>query len=154
MSRVIRKIVIHCSATPEGIVFTAADIDRMHRQRGFAKIGYHRFVRLDGTDERGRQDGEIGAHVQGHNSDSIGICYAGGVDAKGKPKDTRTPAQRATLARIVRGYLARHPGARVCGHRDLSPDRDGDGVVERHEWLKDCPCFDVAAWLREEGIVV
>ena len=50
------------------------------------------------------------------------------------------------MAQLVRDLLARYPGAQVVGHRDLSPDKDGDGVVERHEWLKDCPCFDVPAW--------
>lgn len=130
-------------------MITAADIDRMHKQRGFAKIGYHRFVRLDGTIERGRDDEIPGAHVQGHNSYTIGICYAGGVDAKGKAKDTRTQAQKASLRRLVDEYLAKYPGAKVVGHRDLSPDKDGDGVVERHEWLKDCPSFDVKAWLAE-----
>lgn len=152
--RNITHIVIHCSATPEGRVVTAADIDRMHKQRGFSKIGYHRFVRLDGTVERGRPDSLIGAHVAGHNTASIGICYAGGVGAAGKAKDTRTPAQKASLRKLVDEYLAKYPGARVVGHRDLSPDLDKDGKVERHEWLKECPCFDVAAWLAETDTTV
>lgn len=151
--RPIRKIVIHCSATPEGRDVTAADIDRMHRQRGFAKIGYHFFVRLGGLREIGRPIEEIGAHVQGHNADSIGICYAGGLTADAKrAKDTRTPGQKAELSKLVRELKARFPGARVVGHRDLSPDKDGDGQVEQHEWLKDCPCFDVPAWAKENGL--
>lgn len=147
--RAVKLVVIHCSATPEGRVITAADIDQMHRRRGFSGIGYHRFIRLDGTVERGRPDIVPGAHVAGHNIDSIGICYAGGLDKNGKPKDTRTPAQRAALLKVVNEYLAKWPSARVCGHRDLSPDKDRDGKVEKHEWLKACPCFDVKAWLDE-----
>lgn len=148
--REVKLIVIHCSATREGSDITASDIDQMHAARGFSGIGYHRFVRLDGTIERGRPDSVPGAHVKGHNFDSIAICYAGGLAADGKtPKDTRTPAQKASLGRLVDEYRALHPRARVCGHRDLSPDRDGDGVVRSHEWIKACPCFDVARWLGE-----
>jgi len=150
--RRIDLIVIHCAATPEGRDVTAADIDRMHRQRGFRKIGYHYFLRLDGTREVGRAEDEVGSHVQGHNANSIGICYAGGVNAKGNATDTRTPEQRAALRALILELKVRYPNARICGHRDLSPDRDGDGQVEPHEWLKACPSFDVAAWLKEEGL--
>jgi hypothetical protein len=150
--RRIDLIAIHCAATPEGRNVTAADVDRMHRQRGFRKIGYHFFLRLDGTREMGRSLEEVGAHVEGHNANSIGICYAGGVDARGKAKDTRTPEQRAAMRTLIVELKARFPHARICGHRDLSPDRDRDGRVEPHEWLKDCPSFDVGAWLQEEGL--
>lgn len=152
MMRVIKKIVIHCAATREGQAITAADITRMHRVRGFRTIGYHYFLRLDGTREIGRPLEQAGAHVEGHNADSIGICYAGGVDAQGKAKDTRTPAQRAALRELIVELKGRFPHARICGHRDLSPDTDRDGKVEPHEWLKQCPSFDVAAWLQEEGL--
>lgn len=155
MPRTVTHIVIHCSATPEGRVVTAKDIDRMHRERGFAKIGYHRFIRLDGQIERGRPDEIPGAHVAGKNSYSIGICYAGGVAADGKTaKDTRTPAQKASLRKLVDEYLAKYPGAKVVGHRDLSPDLDRDGKVEKHEWMKQCPSFDVAAFLAETAQAV
>ena len=150
--RKVTKIVIHCSATKEGQVITAEDIDRMHRQRGFAKIGYHRFIRLDGTIERGRADDVAGAHVQGHNLYSIGICYAGGLDKNGKAKDTRTQAQKASLRKLVIEYERKYPGIKIVGHRDLSPDTNKNGKVDKHEWLKDCPCFDVEEWLIEEGL--
>ena len=150
--RKITHIVIHCSATREGQVITAADIDRMHRQRGFDRIGYHRFVRLDGTIERGRPDEVPGAHVQGHNLDSIGICYAGGLDKDGKAKDTRTQAQKASLLKLAKEYRARHPHAKIVGHRDLSPDKNKNGKVDKWEWIKDCPCFSVEDWLIEVGL--
>lgn len=152
MMRVIDKIVIHCAATREGQAITAADIARMHRARGFRTIGYHFFLRLDGTREVGRPLEQAGAHVEGHNARSIGICYAGGVDAHGKAKDTRTPEQRAAMRELIVELTQRFPRAQICGHRDLSPDTDRDGKVEPHEWLKQCPSFDVAAWLREEGL--
>lgn len=144
--RAIRKIVIHCSATPEGRDVTAKEIDGWHRQRGWKKIGYHYVIRLDGTVEVGRPESEVGSHVQGHNADSIGIVYAGGLDAKGKPKDTRTPAQVAAMTRLVQALAQKYPTASVVGHRDLSPDKDRDGTVEPHEWLKACPSFDAPAW--------
>lgn len=132
--RPITHIVIHCSATPEGKPFTAKDIDGWHRKQGWNGIGYHRVVRLDGTIEQGRADVTPGSHVAGHNANSIGICYIGGTDAAGKPKDTRTPAQKAALASLVRALLKKYPGAKVCGHRDFP------GVK------KACPSFDVASW--------
>lgn len=154
--RHINLIVIHCSATPEGRDVSAADIDRMHRSRKppFAQIGYHFVVRLDGTIERGRPPELAGAHVSRHNAASIGICYIGGVaNARNMPvKDTRTDAQKAALERLVRDQLQLYPGAKVAGHRDLSPDQNRDGKISPFEWLKGCPSFDVSAWLHQIGL--
>ena len=85
--------------------------------------------------------------MKGWNAHSIGICYEGGLDRDGHPADTRSPAQRAALRGLVYQLLKQYRNTRVCGHRDLSPDIDGDGVVEPQEWVKQCPCFDVAAAL-------
>ena len=94
-------IIIHCSATRAGQDFTAADIDRWHRARGFRSIGYHFVIRLDGTIEPGRDVSLDGAHCTGWNRRSIGICYVGGLDKEGRPADTRTEAQREALIRLV-----------------------------------------------------
>lgn len=154
MGRRIDLIVIHCSASPPKAAAkqTAADIDRMHRERGWQGIGYHWFLRFDGTVEAGRPETAVGSHVAGKNANSIGVCYAGGVGPDGKGADTRSPQQRQAMANLIRQLKQRYPGARVCGHRDLSPDLDRDGVVERHEWMKECPSFDVAAWLQAENL--
>lgn len=144
--RNIRRIVIHCTATREGQDIDAATIRRWHLRQGWKDIGYHFVIGIDGEVERGRPEEIAGSHVRGFNTGSIGVVYVGGLDRQGKAKDTRTAAQQAAMAQLVRDLLARYPGADVVGHRDLSPDKDGDGVVERHEWLKDCPCFDVRAW--------
>lgn len=146
--RTISHIVIHCSASPPAAAAkqTAKDIDAMHKARGFRKIGYHWFIRHDGLVEPGRPEAEVGAHVEGHNATSIGVCYAGGIGADGKPIDTRSDQQLKAMATLIGQLKARYPKAKVLGHRDLSPDRDHDGKVERHEWLKDCPCFDAPAW--------
>ncbi len=153
--RPISMLVWHCTATPEGKEFTREAIDKMHRARGFNKIGYHKLIHLDGRVSEGRPESEVGAHVQGHNTGSIGYSYVGGVLADGKTaKDTRTPAQKATMARLTREAIAKYRLKKVVGHRDLSPDKDGNGIVEPQEWVKICPCFDVRAWLKAEGIKV
>lgn len=141
--RQINLIVVHCSATPEGRDVTAADINKMHIARGFKKIGYHYVVRLDGTVETGRKENEIGAHAKGYNANSIGVCYVGGLTSDGKtPKDTRTHAQKSALKKLLLTLKQRYPDARIVGHRDLSPDTNHNGKVDKWEWIKACPCFD------------
>lgn len=99
--RKISKIIIHCSATKEGRDYTVADIDRYHRARGFRKIGYHFVIYRDGSIHVGRTKNEIGTHCTGQNAISIGICYIGGLSSDGKPKDTRTPQQRASMLSLI-----------------------------------------------------
>jgi len=141
--RNIKYIIVHCSATAEGRDFHAKDIDRWHRHRGFNSIGYHYVVDLDGKIEAGRPESQVGAHVYGHNANSIGVVYVGGVAKDGKtPKDTRTPAQKRALIDLLRKLKKQYPGARICGHRDLSPDLNHDGKIEPAEWVKACPCFN------------
>lgn len=151
--RRVDTIVIHCSASPNGRPVSMAELDAWHAARGFrrrqpilprhrpelAHIGYHRAVLLDGTLALGRDLEEIGAHVSGSNARSVGICMIG--------SDRFTRAQWGALDEAVYQLEALYPKARVVGHRDLSPDRDGDGQVEPQEWLKTCPGFDVAEWM-------
>ena len=143
--RTITLIIIHCSATPEGKSLSAEACRLDHiLHRGFHDIGYHFYITRDGEIHRGRPLEKVGAHCRNHNSHSIGICYEGGLDARGNPKDTRTPEQRSALHLLVYQLLQQFRNARVCGHRDLSPDLDGDGTVEPWEWVKQCPCFEVS----------
>ena len=127
--RKINKIILHCAATREGQNFTVADIERWHKQRGFAKIGYHFVIYLDGSVHKGRDISEIGAHVQGQNSNSIGICYIGGLDVNGKAKDTRTDAQKASLVKLVAELKAQFQDTTIHGHNEFAN--------------KACPCFEV-----------
>ena len=136
-------IVIHCSATREDKDFTEKQVNEAHVARGFGKWGYHYYIRKDGTTLITRPVERIGAHAKGFNAESIGICYEGGLDCRGRPADTRTPEQRAALRLLVHQLQERFPGCRVCGHRDLSPDRNGNGEIEPEEWIKACPCFEV-----------
>mgnify|MGYP003623233470 CR=1 FL=1 len=140
--RKINHIVLHCSATKAGQKVTASDIEKWHKQRGFRKIGYHYVVYLDGSIVAGRDISEPGAHVAGNNSDSIGICYVCGLDAAGKPSDTRTQEQKAALIFLLESLRERFPNAAISGHRDFSPDLNGNGIIEPWEYIKACPCFD------------
>ena len=140
--RTINLIVVHCSATREDKSFTEHDLDVCHRRRGFNGVGYHFYIRKNGDIKSTRPLERIGAHSRGFNRESIGICYEGGLDAHGCPADTRTPEQRAALKLLVHQLLETFPGSRVCGHRDLSPDRNGNGEIEPEEWIKACPCFN------------
>lgn len=119
------------------------NIRRWHKQRGFRDVGYHYIIRLNGKIEHGRPLDEWGAHAKGYNSNSIGICYIGGTDGTGRPKDTRTEAQRYALRGLIAGLRGLFPLADVKGHRDLSVDLNGDGVITPGEWYKACPSFDV-----------
>ena len=141
--RKINYIVVHCSATREGHVLTPQALEADHLRRGYHGTGYHYYLRRDGTVHLTRPLERPGAHVKGYNKYSIGICYEGGLDADGRPQDTRTPEQRSALRLLVSRLLMQFRNARLCGHRDLSPDRNGNGVVEPVEWLKECPCFEV-----------
>jgi N-acetylmuramoyl-L-alanine amidase len=127
--RKIDEIIIHCSATKEGKSFYAKDIDKWHKARGWKGIGYHYVVDLDGKIEKGRSEDQIGAHTVGHNKNSIGICYIGGLDKDGNPKDTRTKEQKEALWDLLRQLLCKYPNATIHGHNEFA--------------AKACPCFDV-----------
>lgn len=126
--RKINKIIVHCSATPEGINFTVEDINRWHVQKGYKKIGYHYVIYRDGSCHVGRDLEEVGAHCTGQNTDSIGICYIGGCTTNNTPKDTRTPEQKRALLSLIKDLKKKYPGIEVHGHRDYAN--------------KACPSFD------------
>lgn len=141
--RQITLIIIHCSATRCNHRYTFDMCRRDHiRHNGWKDIGYHYYVETDGTVHRGRAEAVAGAHCRNHNAHSIGICYEGGLDASGRAADTRTGAQRHSLQTLVNNLRRRYPRAIVLGHRDLSPDIDGNGLITPNEYIKQCPCFD------------
>ena len=136
--RQIKKIIWHCSASPDGVAKSRDQLEREHRARGFRKIGYHWLIEPDGSVVRGRPELEVGAHVEGHNADSIGVCMIG----TGK----FTKAAWAAAGELAKLLEHRYPEATHCGHRDCSPDLNGDGKITKNEWVKLCPGFDVAEW--------
>lgn len=162
----LKYLVIHCTATPEGRDVSGTDIRRMHTSpksaggRGWKQVGYTDLFRLDGRVERlvannedAYVDGwEITNGATGYNSVSRHIVYAGGCGKDMKPKDTRTAAQRQSMAKYVLDFHARHPNVKIIGHRDLSPDKNGNGIIEPWEFMKACPSFEVSDWLKSIGI--
>lgn len=143
--RTINLIVVHCTATKQGENYTVAEIRKWHvEQRKFRDIGYHFLIHLNGTVEKGRPIEQAGAHAKGFNNNSIGVCYVGGLNKEGKPKDTRTVAQFHALRSCINTLQISFPGANVVGHRDLSVDLNGDGMITENEWMKQCPCFNMS----------
>lgn len=123
--RRIRNIVIHCSDSPELMPVTADDIHQWHLARGWAGIGYHYVVLRDGFIEAGRPEYWVGAHVDRHNADTIGICLIG--------RSHFTAEQDRALRRLVERLIVRYDDAGVVGHRDLAKG-------------KTCPNFDAREW--------
>lgn len=133
--RQINEIIVHCTATKEGQNFKVDDINRWHKQRGWNMIGYHYVVYLDGTIHQGRSEDQIGAHCLKHNTNSIGVVYVGGLDANGKPKDTRTEAQKQGLRKLLTELKRKYPKATIHSHKDFAP--------------KACPSFDATKEYKE-----
>ena len=131
--RKITDIIIHCSATKEGKDYSVFDIDKWHKARKFKSIGYHFVIYRNGQIVCGRPISEIGAHTTNHNTGSIGICYIGGLDENGNPKDTKTYQQENALINLVKYLAKKFNVKRITGH---------------YNWAaKACPCFDVEQWL-------
>lgn len=138
--RTIKRIFIHCTAGNQSQ--TVEDLKAEFRSKGWKNDGYHIVVMPNGRAERLLPDNEISNGVQGYNSTAINIAYVGGIDEKGKAVDNRTPEQKETLKRLVSEYRAKYPKAEVMGHRDISPDKNGNGIVDPWERIKECPCFN------------
>ena len=128
--RRIDAIVVHCTASKPDVDLTAQDVRTMHKRQGWSDIGYHYLIRLDGRIELGRDVDIIGAHVEGHNAHTIGVCYVGGLDRNGKPYDTRTENQKASLLSLLMMLRKTYPKAVIKGHRDYPNVK------------KACPCFN------------
>lgn len=147
--RRIDFIAVHCTASREGQDMTVEQIRKEHKRKGWSDIGYHYLITRDGKVHLGRDVDIAGAHVSGYNSNSIGVSYVGGVEnrpgvpyEKLKPKDTRTEEQKAALLSLLIDLRKLYPYAVIKGHRDFSPDRNGNGTIEPKEWIKACPSFD------------
>lgn len=179
--RLINQIIIHSSATPNGVYVSPKQVDQWHAERGFHRdpvavaryakalphIGYHWLIDATGRACAGRNTEEIGAHVAGHNANSVGICMTG-TDRFYQAQWLGLADLLCTLAylwqinRLVPAQSATYPlppgqamtqfalmGISIVGHRDLSPDVNGDGRITSIDWLKTCPGFDVKTWLAD-----
>ena len=135
--RIVTLIIVHCSAVRPDQTSSAAQIDTWHRQQGWkCGIGYHYVIRRNGEREPGRPEWMVGAHCKEHNAHSIGVCYEGGLDIRGRPADTRTEVQRQALRQLLEELHNRYPRALIVGHHDLNAQ-------------KACPCFDAAHEYRD-----
>ncbi|MGR2681487.1 N-acetylmuramoyl-L-alanine amidase [Chromobacterium haemolyticum] len=134
-----KYIAVHCSATKPSQDFQARDIKRMHLQRGFLDIGYHFIITRSGEVQKGRPENVIGAHVEGFNSVSVGVCLIGGVkESDGVTGENNfTEAQFKALRGVLKSLKEIYPAAVIQGHRDFP------------NVAKECPCFDVKSWLEE-----
>ena len=130
----IKYLILHCSATRCNRNYTVEMLHRDHLARGFRKIGYHFYIRKDGTRTQHRKLLEVGAHCIPYNRCSIGICYEGGLDEEGKPCNTLTTIQKERITDLLTVLHKLFPKAKIVGHRDLP-----------HTTPKDCPCLDAHA---------
>ncbi|MBV6653230.1 MAG: N-acetylmuramoyl-L-alanine amidase [Mameliella sp.] len=151
MSRKIKYLVIHCTATPANRVVTPAQIRRWHtspkpRGRGWSRVGYSDMVLLSGevvnlapyNDDKFVDQWEVTYGARGFNSVSRHVVYVGGTNSRLRPKDTRTKRQKKALAAYVYEFLYHNPEAKVVGHNQLAD--------------KACPSFDVPQWLKSIGV--
>jgi len=139
MGKTINKIIIHCSATKEGVDFKINDVRQWHKARGFIDVGYHYVIELDGTIRRGRDEDQTGSHCKGYNKNSIGICYIGGLDRDGNPKDTRTSEQKHAMKILIESLKDKYNNVTIHGHNEFSN--------------KACPCFNVKHYLILEKLI-
>lgn len=128
-TRTITEIIVHCTATKEGVATTTEQIKHYHMTHGWTDIAYNYVIELDGSIHNGRDVNKVGGHTTNHNAHSIGVVYVGGLAKDGKTaKDTRTEAQKASLLKLLKQLKALYPKATIYGHRNFAQ--------------KSCPCFD------------
>lgn len=141
--RNIQYIAVHCTAGSQKT--TIPSLLAVFKARGFKAPGYHYVISADGTVHNLLSEDQVSNGVKGFNSVSINVAYIGGVISQGgvlKSVDNRTPEQKASLRTLLGALKKRYPQAVIQGHRDFSPDTNGNGVIDPWERIKDCPCFD------------
>ena len=143
----IKEIFIHCSAGYGSI----ESIKNFWKSLGWNSPGYHLIVDLDGEIHQLQPFTKYSNGVKGHNTNAINISYIGGVEKTNVTKalDSRTPQQKEALLNAIKmaiKWVESNGGSksqlRIRGHRDVSPDKNGNGIIERWERIKECPSFD------------
>jgi N-acetylmuramoyl-L-alanine amidase len=134
--RKLTRIILHCTATPDGRHVDVDTIRSWHRKRGWSDIGYHYVIYLDGSVHAGRDVAKIGAHVAGHNADTIGVVYVGGTDAGGKAKDTMNDAQQTAFVNLVKHLRDQFGPLTLHGHNEYAAKAcPSFNVKQKFEWL-------------------
>lgn len=131
--RFIDKVIVHCADTKPRMDIGVDEIRQWHLARGWDDVGYHYVIRRGGVIEIGRDMELVGAHTLGHNTGSIGVCLVGGMDESGESDTNFTAEQYLSLLNLLKNMRAEFPNATYHGHREFSD--------------KDCPCFDVKAFV-------
>lgn len=146
-----QHITLHCSATNPANPFTKEDLHRLHvKVNGWSDIGYHFYIDQQGCVHDCRPLNRRGAHVKDHNTNNIGVCLEGGINAKGKATYNFSVVQMDAAKYLVQELSEKYniPVDEIKGHRDWFPDLNCDGVIDHHDWLKECPCYDVKHWVK------
>ena len=138
--RSIKRIFVHCTAGNQN--WTDKELRIEFKNKGWKNPGYHYVVLKDGAIKQMLGEEKVSNGVKGYNSTSINVAYTGGIDENGKTVDNRTPEQKASLVKLLKELKGRYPKAEIMGHRDISPDTNGNGIVDPWERIKECPCFN------------
>ena len=138
--RQINYLVVHCTAGSQRQTIT--DLRLEFKRKGWKNPGYHYVIAPDGKITQLLDEAQVSNGVKGYNSISINIAYIGGINKDGKGVDNRTPEQKKALRSLLKTLHTRYPQATIQGHRDFSPDRNHNGIIEPCEWIKLCPCFN------------
>ena len=151
--RKITRIVFHCTGGAQSQTLQSIQ-NHWRNVMGWNSPGYHHLIMSDGTIHNLQPIERSSNGAAGFNANSIHISYVGGIDSRGRISDNRTPQQREEMKKLAIRYFQLYPNADFIGHRDLSPDKNRDGVISQNEWVKACPSFSVKQWLIDENIMV
>lgn len=138
--RNIEYIAVHCTASNQKTTILQLALE--FKRKGWKNPGYHYVILSNGIIRQMLDVEKVSNGVKGFNSKTVNIAYMGGIDAKGKPIDNRTDAQKTSLRNLLKLLRKKYPKAIIQGHRDFSPDLNHDGKITSNEWIKVCPCFD------------
>jgi len=150
ITRDIKYLFIHCTSAPQN-QSTQEMFNYWKKHNGWTTVGYHYDILPNGTIEQLQELDKPSNGVKGYNSNSIHVCYKGGIDSKGKPIDNRTEAQKQAQLLLIEFFKSKYPNIIVLGHRDISTDTNGNGIIESWEWIKSCPSYDVRNDLAKRG---
>jgi len=104
-------LIFHHTASKS---ISAEDINEMHIKEGWGGIGYHFYIRKDGTIYRGRPENATGAHAIGRNKNSIGICLEGNFEETSPTKE-----QKDSLVKLSTDMIIKHNLEGIFGHEDV-----------------------------------
>ena len=134
--RKIKYIAVHCTAGSQKS--TVNDLLAEFKKKGWKAPGYHYVITSDGKIHQLLDTEKVSNGVKGYNSVTVNVAYTGGIDGV----DNRTDEQKKSLIILLKLLRKRYPDAVIQGHRDFSPDLNGNGKIEKNEWIKMCPSFD------------